>query len=116
MSKSMVSWPRLPLLPTKGDETTDVVLRKLLRAHGIKASAVSDMLRKNLHAQRVQELLPEEALRGATDMEGGKARCNRVHHGMRHRFRHGTVPWLVQVKTCRSQRRPWHDQDNPKKQ
>ncbi|GJM97700.1 hypothetical protein PR202_ga14646 [Eleusine coracana subsp. coracana] len=42
----------VPLLPSKGDEATDVVLLKFLRARDFKAGAAFEMLRKTLRWRR----------------------------------------------------------------
>ncbi|KAL6603144.1 hypothetical protein ACP70R_043505 [Stipagrostis hirtigluma subsp. patula] len=68
----------VPLLPSKGDEATDVVLLKFLRARDFKAGAAFEMLRKTLRWRREWdgfaaedggEGLPEE-LEGACYLDG----------------------------------------------
>ncbi|TVU08520.1 hypothetical protein EJB05_41925 [Eragrostis curvula] len=72
----------VPLLPSKGDEATDVVLLKFLRARDFKAGAAFEMLRKTLRWRRdwpgfhpgedggaAADDLPEE-LEGACYLDG----------------------------------------------
>ncbi|KAL6873782.1 hypothetical protein ACP4OV_013864 [Aristida adscensionis] len=70
----------VPLLPSKGDEATDVVLLKFLRARDFKAGAAFEMLRKTLRWRREWSglaagddgddgALPEE-LEGACYLDG----------------------------------------------
>ncbi|XP_062232988.1 patellin-4-like [Phragmites australis] len=47
VDKDITLWG-VPLLPSKGDEATDVVLLKFLRARDFKASAAFEMLRRTL--------------------------------------------------------------------
>ncbi|XP_015694283.2 patellin-4 [Oryza brachyantha] len=47
VDKDIALWG-VPLLPSKGDDATDVVLLKFLRARDFKAGAAFDMLRKTL--------------------------------------------------------------------
>ncbi|CAM0909356.1 unnamed protein product [Alopecurus aequalis] len=51
VDKDVALWG-VPLLPSKGDEATDVVLLKFLRARDFKAGAAFDMLRKTLRWRR----------------------------------------------------------------
>uniref|UniRef100_A0A0E0Q1H2 CRAL-TRIO domain-containing protein n=1 Tax=Oryza rufipogon TaxID=4529 RepID=A0A0E0Q1H2_ORYRU len=51
VDKDIALWG-VPLLPSKGDDATDVVLLKFLRARDFKAGAAFDMLRKTLHWRR----------------------------------------------------------------
>uniref|UniRef100_A0A0D9WT52 CRAL-TRIO domain-containing protein n=1 Tax=Leersia perrieri TaxID=77586 RepID=A0A0D9WT52_9ORYZ len=48
VDKDITLWG-VPLLPSKGDDATDVILLKFLRARDFKAGAAFDMLRKTLH-------------------------------------------------------------------
>jgi hypothetical protein len=66
----------VPLLPSKGDEATDVVLLKFLRARDFKAGAAFEMLRRTLRWRRGwkgfagdEDGLPEE-LEGAFYVDG----------------------------------------------
>uniref|UniRef100_A0ACD5ZEU3 Uncharacterized protein n=1 Tax=Avena sativa TaxID=4498 RepID=A0ACD5ZEU3_AVESA len=51
VDKDVALWG-VPLLPSKGDEATDVVLLKFLRARDFKAGAAFEMLRKTLRWRR----------------------------------------------------------------
>lgn len=51
VDKDIALWG-VPLLPSKGDDATDVVLLKFLRARDFKAGAAFNMLRKTLHWRR----------------------------------------------------------------
>ncbi|EER88801.1 hypothetical protein BDA96_10G290800 [Sorghum bicolor] len=74
--KDIALWG-VPLLPSKGDEATDVVLLKFLRARDFKAGAAFEMLRRTLRWRRdwagfsadADADLPEE-LAGACYLDG----------------------------------------------
>ncbi|XP_062229542.1 patellin-4-like [Phragmites australis] len=81
VDKDIALWG-VPLLPSKGDEATDVVLLKFLRARDFKAGAAFEMLRRTLRWRRDWKgfagdegadadgaLLPEE-LEGACYLDG----------------------------------------------
>jgi len=76
VDKDIALWG-VPLLPSKGDEATDVVLLKFLRARDFKAGAAFEMLRRTLRWRRdwpgfdadADADLPEE-LAGACYLDG----------------------------------------------
>ncbi|PUZ59546.1 hypothetical protein GQ55_4G051300 [Panicum hallii var. hallii] len=78
VDKDIALWG-VPLLPSKGDEATDVVLLKFLRARDFKAGAAFEMLRRTLRWRRdwtgfdadadAEADLPEE-LAGACYLDG----------------------------------------------
>ncbi|CAL5054339.1 unnamed protein product [Urochloa decumbens] len=78
VDKDIALWG-VPLLPSKGNEATDVVLLKFLRARDFKAGAAFEMLRRTLHWRRdwagftaggdADADLPEE-LAGACYLDG----------------------------------------------
>ncbi|CAN6215976.1 unnamed protein product [Urochloa humidicola] len=78
VDKDITLWG-VPLLPSKGDEATDVVLLKFLRARDFKAGAAFEMLRRTLRWRRdwpgfsaagdADADLPEE-LAGACYLDG----------------------------------------------
>ncbi|KAL5199764.1 hypothetical protein ABZP36_020967 [Zizania latifolia] len=90
VDKDIALWG-VPLLPSKGDDATDVVLLKFLRARDFKAGAAFDMLRKTLHWRRewkgfgdgdVGEELPTELANAfyldGTDREGHPVCYNEI--------------------------------------
>ncbi|KAG8074942.1 hypothetical protein GUJ93_ZPchr0006g45437 [Zizania palustris] len=90
VDKDIALWG-VPLLPSKGDDATDVVLLKFLRARDFKAGAAFDMLRKTLHWRRewkgfsdgdVGEELPAELANAfyldGTDREGHPVCYNEI--------------------------------------
>ncbi|KAF7103897.1 hypothetical protein CFC21_104829 [Triticum aestivum] len=68
VDKDVALWG-VPLLPSKGDEATDVVLLKFLRARDFKAGAAFDMLRRTLRWRREWKSLAATAADG-DDFEG----------------------------------------------
>jgi actin-related protein len=66
VDKDVALWG-VPLLPSKGDEATDVVLLKFLRARDFKAGAAFDMLRKTLLWRREWKSLAATAADDGAD-------------------------------------------------
>uniref|UniRef100_A0A453SXY7 CRAL-TRIO domain-containing protein n=2 Tax=Aegilops tauschii subsp. strangulata TaxID=200361 RepID=A0A453SXY7_AEGTS len=66
VDKDVALWG-VPLLPSKGDEATDVVLLKFLRARDFKAGAAFDMLRRTLRWRREWKSLAATAADGDDD-------------------------------------------------
>uniref|UniRef100_A0ACD6AEP2 Uncharacterized protein n=1 Tax=Avena sativa TaxID=4498 RepID=A0ACD6AEP2_AVESA len=69
VDKDVALWG-VPLLPSKGDEATDVVLLKFLRARDFKAGAAFEMLRKTLRWRREWKSLVATASDDDTMPEG----------------------------------------------
>uniref|UniRef100_A0ACD5UJ55 Uncharacterized protein n=1 Tax=Avena sativa TaxID=4498 RepID=A0ACD5UJ55_AVESA len=69
VDKDVALWG-VPLLPSKGDEATDVVLLKFLRARDFKAGAAFEMLRKTLRWRREWKSLAATASDDDTMPEG----------------------------------------------
>ncbi|KAM3214054.1 hypothetical protein ACQJBY_066462 [Aegilops geniculata] len=66
VDKDVALWG-VPLLPSKGDEATDVVLLKFLRARDFKAGAAFEMLRRTLRWRREWKSLAATADDGDED-------------------------------------------------
>ena len=66
VDKDVALWG-VPLLPSKGDEATDVVLLKFLRARDFRAGAAFDMLRKTLRWRREWKSLAATAADDGAD-------------------------------------------------